>query len=283
METSQIEIVNKDKSTNQINLYTASSKQNPVFVIFPAMGVRASYYELLAEKLVQHGFNAATVDLRGNGNSSIRPSGKVDFTYQDQLEQDYSSSLQKIKKVFPSNKIFLLGHSLGGQLGTLFASRYTGIIDGLILIACCSVYYKGWNGFQSMKTYVGTQFSYIIAMILGYFPGKKIGFGGLEAKGVIKDWSQQARSGKYILAPNDFDYEAALKKLKIPVLALSFQSDTLAPQKAVQHLCSKLGNQDLVKHLHLLNSDTRNDHFSHFNWVKKSDNIITIIAEWLNK
>ena len=272
----QIEIQNADTSTNKITVFeTIVNSETPVIIIFPAMGVRASFYEPLANALAAQGYIAVTADLRGHGNSNIRPNKKVDFGYKDQLDQDYTHTVQVVKTIYPSNPIHLLGHSLGGQLACLYAARHPEQVQGLVLIACCSVYYKGWVGIQRPAIYLSTQFMRGLANLLGYFPGKKVGFGGLEAKSVMRDWSQQARTGKYILANDTFDYEDGLNQLDIPVLAISFASDNFAPKKAVQHLLGKFKNKNRIHHVDL----PKDLKFSHFNWVKKHEKVVELIKE----
>lgn len=276
-----IDISNEDGSTSKITHFTSNSNPSKsVIIIFPAMGVRGSYYENLAKQISEFGFEAIITDLRGIGNSSVRPSKKVDFGYHEMLELDYKSILGKMKSIFPDKKIYALGHSLGGQLASLFTAKYSNSFDGLILIACCSVYYKGW-GSKQYPTLLATQFFKFVSVLLGYFPGRKIGFGGTEAKTVISDWSNQSRTGKYMVKKDKFNYEVALQKVDVPILAISFQADTYAPRKAVEHLLDKFGANEKKKYIHLENDDPRNKNYSHFNWVKKPKEIVMMIEEWI--
>ena len=276
-----IDIQIKDGSTSKITHYSAKSNQSKsVIIIFPAMGVRGSYYGMLGKQISEAGFEVIITDLRGIGNSSVRPNKKVDFGYHEMLELDYKSILGKVKYLFPNKKIYALGHSLGGQLASLFSAKNSNSFDGLILIACCSVYFKGW-GSKQLPTLFMTQFFYFVSVLLGYFPGKKIGFGGTEAKTVINDWSNQSRTGKYILKNDDFNYEAGLEKITIPILAISFQEDTFAPPKAVEHLIGKFGNNTKKEYIYLKNDDPRNENFNHFNWVKKPKKIVNVLEKWI--
>ena len=140
------------------------------------------------------------------------------------------------------------------------------------MLACCSVYYKGW-GSKQYPTLIATQMFRVVSILLGYFPGKKLGFGGTEAKTVMRDWSEQSRTGKYKVKNDNFDYEKALGELDIPIFAISFQQDTFAPQKAVNFLLQKFKGASQVTYEYLLFDDPRNKKFNHFNWVKKPDTI----------
>ena len=270
-----------DDTSNQLGIFEpVKNDSKAILLIFPAMGVRASYYQKLAETFADRHYTAITADLRGHGHSSERPSRKRSFGYSEIVQYDYPEIVNSVKKNYPDQPVFILGHSLGGQLGALYLSKNPKAIDGLILVACCSVYYKGWPGWGKYRALLGTQFINLIGYTLGYYPGHKMGFGGLEARGVIRDWSRQSRTGKYLVDNSDFDFEAGLKKIDVPVFALSFQGDDFAPKQAVEHLLGKM-DQAQKSHLHLVKESARNLGYNHFSWAKKPEGAVDIVAEWI--
>lgn len=270
----------KDNSTTKITIY-GQANSGPILLIFPAMGVKASYYEPFAEALADLGLTTITADLRGLGHSSIRPSRAVDYGYADMLDLDYRGIFDQVEKEFPERPRFVLGHSLGGQLASLFLSRYPEEAKGLILIAACSVYYKGWAGIQQFRTWFGTQSFGAIARTLGYFPGHKLGFGGMGSKTTLLDWSRQARTGRYELSNSDFDYESALRRLKTPVLAISIEGDNLAPRKAMENLYQKFDSSIEVKHLHVSAQESQVLNLGHFNWARQPAYFVSEIKNWI--
>lgn len=263
--TTKMTIFGKDKAMNQA-----------LILIFPAMGVSASYYKPFAEELVKQGMLVVTADLRGHGHSSVRPSRQTDYGYHEMIEIDYKGIIEKVNIDYPNHKKYLLGHSLGGQIGSLYLSKYGGGFSGLILVACCSVYYKSWKGMSKYGTWIGTQMASWAGTIMGYYPGKKLGFAGTEGKTVMKDWSQQARTGKYIIRHNSHDFEASLKKMNLPVLVISFKGDELAPKAAVEHLYQKFSPNAPLRHHHV--GEKGGERYSHFNWVKKSGKVVELIG-----
>jgi predicted alpha/beta hydrolase len=74
----------------------------------------------------------------------------------------------------------------------------------------------------------------------GALPGRRIGFGGQEARGVIRDWSRSAMSGRYAAAGLDADLEAAMARVAVPVAAVVKTGDWLAPASSLRFLLSKL-------------------------------------------
>ncbi|OQY00595.1 MAG: hypothetical protein B6I20_08535 [Bacteroidetes bacterium 4572_117] len=274
----ELQIVTADSTRNIINIYQPFFVRNvPVIVIMPALGVKAEYYGPFAMALKNKGYIAISVDLRGNGKSSVKSVKKRNFGYHEMLSFDWPAILEKVNKHFPENKIYLLGHSLGGQLNVLYASQYSQLISGLILVASCSVHYKGWSFPHNLGVLAATQLARLLVKVLGYFPGKKIGFAGTEAKNVILDWAYNARTGRYKVLKSVIDFERDIQKIKLPVFAISFQADKLAPQKAVQGLISKM-NIATVNHKHYNGTD-----LDHFNWVKDNNFVVSEIVKWLNK
>ncbi|NRB51590.1 MAG: alpha/beta fold hydrolase [Saprospiraceae bacterium] len=256
-------------------------KQGSVFICLSAMGVAGSYYKKLAEHLAAKGHVAFTTDYRGIGHSSVRPP-KADFGYKEIIEYDYKGIIETVISAFPEHPIYLFGHSLGGQLGGLYLGRYLPKqVKGIILIASCSVYYRGWPGLMAYATLFGTQLFALISRGLGYFPGKKLGFGGTEATTVMRDWSRQARTGKYLLGGSDFDYEGALAELKTPVLAISIQGDRLAPKTAIMNLYQKYHASAPIHHHHLSSQEAGIPKLNHFNWARQPSGVIKVVQSWL--
>jgi predicted alpha/beta hydrolase len=274
-------LTNPDGSATKVKLFMAENPKAQL-VLFPAMGVFAKYYIPLAEELANNGYSVALADLRGDDTSSVRPKRGVDFSYTDAIHQDLNSVVEFIHTSFPSDPLYLFGHSLGGQLSCLYAAKHPEKVDGLILSATCSVYYRGWNGFAGYRILAGTQFANLVAKTMGYFPGKKIGFGGIEAKSMIRDWSRQSRTGVYKLKNDAFDYESVLRELKKPILSISYEGDSLAPKGAVDHMLGKMSAAN-SEHLHLSKSDPRNDGYNHFNWAKKPKKLVSVIHDWLQE
>lgn len=279
MEPVLTPITHKDGTHTSLRHFIPQEDKGTVLLMFPAMGVTASYYDALGGALAEKGIHVFAVDLRGNGHSSIRPSRKLNFGYADQLNHEYTDSVQHVREHFPDHKLLLSGHSLGGQLACLYASRATHRIDGLLLVASCSVYYGGYTGMAAVRTLLGTQFLFLVSATLGYLPGKQVGFGGLEARGVISDWSRQARTGRYRLNGDPVDYEQTLAELQLPILAVSIAGDDLAPPSAVDHLLGKMSSAQ-IEHLHLKKDDPRNDGYNHFNWARKPEKMLGIVTDW---
>jgi predicted alpha/beta hydrolase len=242
------------------------------------MGVAARYYEPLLRALWTSGLNAAAFDLRGHGHSSVRASRSIDFGYNEILTRDFPCAIQEAARIFPRCPIFILGHSLGGQLACLYAAATEERIAGLILVASGSVYYRSWAFPWSWLVLFFTGAARIIAEIVGYFPGRQFGFGGREARRVMRDWSAQARTGRYQTSSSVIDFDSLLTTATMPVLAITLCGDRLAPHGAVRHLCSKMVR---AKTEHRCVKIVGGRRRAHFQWVGESGVIIPHVLRWL--
>ena len=252
----------------------------PVAVCTPAMGVRAAFYEPLAYNLCANGLNVVTADLRGLGESSVRVGRGTDFGYHEMLTHDWPAIVDAVRDRFPRNRIFLVGHSLGGQLNVLYASLHPQRIDGLVLVASCSVFYKGWRFPANLGIWLGTQTARLLAVLLGYFPGRLIGFGGTAARTVIRDWAHNARTGRYDLVNSPHDFDTRLKHLRRPVLAVSIAGDGFAPPRALVNLCRKFPDAPLT-HWLVQPGELESEGLDHFGWVRHSGPIAARIGAWV--
>ncbi|WP_367390345.1 alpha/beta fold hydrolase [Lewinella sp. LCG006] len=275
----------RDGSTNQASIFPAPEEATAIIICLPALGVRASYYHDFAQALSEQAFHVVTIDWRGHGHSNLRAGRSIDFGYEE-LVNDLQELLDYVENWFSVMPVYVVGHSLGGQIASLCAARYPGLIQGLVLIASCSVYYKGWEGLGAWRVWLAAKLFHPISKIVGYFPGRSIGFGDREARKVMHDWCYNGLYGKYRLAGSLFDYEAALQKMETPSLAISIAGDELAPIKATENLVKKFANttpqMPLNGRIHLvLWQDENGQGYNHFNWAKQPQEIIHQITSWI--
>lgn len=263
----------------EITLFPSpGAEASPVVLCLPAMGVPARSYEGLAMALAMTGLHVITADLRGTGLSSVRASRQIDFGYHEMLTRDLPAIVARIRSLFPDRDLYLLGHSLGGQLSALYAASRPAQVAGLILVATGSVYWRGWDFPMNLGILAGTQIAGVIASVLGYFPGKKVGFAGLEGKRVMRDWARTARTGRYRIENDETDYEVTLQGLRAPVLAIAIAGDAFAPERAVRNLCNKLKGTNLT-HARLASGGS--GVAPHFSWLKQPGPVIGEIDAWL--
>lgn len=256
------------------------NKIQPLILCMPALGVAARSYRTLAESLARTGCAVVTADLRGAGESSVRASRETDFGYHETIAVDLPAIVTAVRSRHPDGPLFLLGHSLGGQLGALFTAIHLDKVSGLILIASCSVYYKGWGFPIGLGVLVGTQLAAVIAQLLGYFPGRKLGFGGTEARRLMRDWARNARTGRYDVENNAHDFEDMMARAELPVLSVSIKDDTFAPEDACRNLVKKLKSASVTTKRVAV--DGESGKARHFNWLRSPTAVVSEIDDWLS-
>lgn len=274
----KIAVTTHDDHQFELLAFPAEHSDAPVFLICPAMAVKAQYYTPFAEALQTAGFNAVLMEMRGLGSSNKQPHKGDDFSYHHLVDIDWDLAVDTVRAAHPNSKIVLLGNSLGGQMSALYMAANPQKVDALILIASCSVHYKAYK--NKLGTLLGTHTLAAAASLFGYAPGDKLGFAGKEAKGVIYDWAYNARSGKYRATGSANDFEALLSKVNKPVLSISLAKDQLAPKAACEALLAKLPNCDIT-HWHLSAQDLGLEKVSHYSWAKQPAPFVPRIQEWL--
>ena len=169
------------------------------------------------------------------------------------------------------------GHSLGGQLSLLYASLHPTEFAGLLLVASGAPYWRRFR--HGWLIGVAYALAPLLAGLLGYLPGRRIGFGGNEARGVIADWARTGRTGLYAAAGMPQDFERQLASLQLPSLALRLRDDWLAPQASLDWLLGKLGPAE--RSVDVITPQELGGPADHFGWMKTPAPIAAHIARWL--
>ncbi|MFE0107299.1 alpha/beta fold hydrolase [Streptomyces sp. NPDC059009] len=254
----------------------------PAVLILPAMGTPARFYRAFARELHAAGLTAVTVDLRGQGEATphITDPRCRDHGYRTLVEQDFPAVVEAVRKELGADApLFLLGHSLGGQLALVHAALGIGPgVDGVALVACGSVWFRAYGWRRGPRLLLGEAAIAGLATLLGRWPGKRFGFGGDQAKGVMRDWARQGRTGRYGAKGSALDYEAALAALDLPVLAVSVEHDRLAPPGALAHLVGKAPHARVTRHRYT--SEEAGGRLDHFAWARSGGALARRVADW---
>jgi predicted alpha/beta hydrolase len=247
----------------------------------PAMGVAARHYVPLAAHCAEQGMACAMHEWRGIGSSSLRAGRTRDWSYRELL-RDIGASLDAARAASPGLIWSLGGHSLGGQLALLFACQNRAPVDGLVLISSGTPYWRNFRWPQRWPLRAAFTLAPVVAAAWGYYPGRRLGFGGNESRGVIRDWTRSARSGRYAISGQHSDVEAALANVHQPVLVLHARDDRLVPQAAIDHLLAKLPNA-AREQIDLDAADFGMAAVGHFGWMQAPQPVARAIAAWIQR
>jgi len=108
-----------------------------------------------------------------------------------------------------------------------------------------------------------------LTCVFGYLPGHLVGFGGPQARTLMREWSQAIRHGRY---PGFAERERLA--VTVPALAVHYAGDGYAPQRSAAALASALGGN-----LRSLDSDRPGN--PHASWARHPGTTVACIEEWL--
>ncbi|GLQ96286.1 hypothetical protein GCM10007863_07040 [Dyella mobilis] len=244
------------------------------------MGVPAKHYLPLAEAFAARGIAVALHEWRGIGSSDRRAGRRHDWGYRELLEADLPAGLELARWQFGGARPWLGGHSLGGQLSCLYASLQPGQLEGLALIASGAPYWRCFSRGRWIRA------AYLLASplarLIGHLPGRRLGFGGNEARGVIRDWSRSGRTGLYSADGMPVDFSRQLASVPLPIFALRLCNDWLAPAASLDWLLDQMPQASkqvggvTPEQLDGLRAD-------HFGWMKTPDALVTQLIEWMDR
>ena len=206
----------------------------------PALGVAARHYLPLAEALAARGVAAFVHEWRGHGSSSLRARRGVDWGYRELLALDIPASQAVIADTLGDLPRALGGHSLGGQLACCRLALAPDAADTLWMVASGAPYWRAFPMPHRAWLPLAYRFLPWLASANGALPGRRIGFGGNEAAGLVRDWARTALGGRYAAAGLDADLEAGLARLDRPVHGLLLARDWLAPRGSLEFLLGKM-------------------------------------------
>jgi len=238
----------------------------------PALGVAARHYLPLAQALAAHGIATWLHEWRGHGSSSLRPSRQLDWGYRELLTQDLPASLAAL----PDTPVLLGGHSLGGQLACCLAGLQPAQVAGIGLVAAGSPW---WRGFPAPRRWLLPGAYRLLAWIArrnGTLPGRRLGFAGTEARGLIHDWSQVGLTGRYAARGMELDLEAALAGVRMPLRAVLLEQDWLAPAGSLQALLARM--PQAPAQVAMFNADALGARADHFAWMAQPGTVAASLA-----
>jgi predicted alpha/beta hydrolase len=230
------------------------------------MGIAARHFLPFADAIAARGIAAFVSDWRGLGSSSVRASRDCDWGYRELLTQDLPAVESAVAQIVPGVRRIAGGHSLGGQLACVRAGLAPGSADALWLVASGT---PEWRAFP-LRTRWWLPGAYHlldgIAKACGKLPGRRIGFGGEESRGVMRDWTRSGLTGVYAAEGFDVNLELALRRVALPIRAVRMSHDWLAPESSLRALLEKMPEaQPRIAVLDVAAPNVRADHYA---WMK---------------
>jgi len=295
-------------------------KFNEPVVLCHGMGANRNNFDLmddrsLARDLRDRGFDVWSVELRGTGFSS-RPKWYQPHRwtqgFDDYLEQDLPAALTLVRKATGAERVWWVGHSMGGLLGyARLGKRGQHGLAGLVAVS--SPLYLG----QSRMVRMLRPFVWLMTLTrvvafrpaarffspyMGWPPGwisrVSISKGGMRGPvlrrcmvnlventtaNVLRQFLRWSKTDAFESRTGDEDYLENLNKIKEPVLIVAADADNLAPPRAVEPAYERIGSGD--KQLRIFGGDRGDDcEFGHGDILLGDNSRETVfleIIEWL--
>lgn len=262
-------------ATTIVHVAESEDADSPVVLVLPAMGVPAGYYGPFVDDLATHGVTAAVADYPGQGESRPAVDRAHDHGYTE-LAHEWLPRVIKTLRREHTGPLITLGHSLGGHILLAHLAGDEPLPDAVVLIGAGSPY---WRAVQGMRTLAQTQFMALVARLCGVWPGDRLGFGGVQARTLIREWAAFARTDR--LSPGGTSVAAPLRHRSLDVLVVDLDGDHLAPAAAVDALVAKLPSAQVERFTFTKGPDDPGRPVSHTSFARSPELIGERIATWV--
>ena len=197
-------------------------------------GLTHIVWSLHEQFYASQGFNILSVDLPGHGNSE-GPSLKS--------IEEISDWVKSLMNVLDIKKIIIIGHSQGCLVGIDFASRYSNLINDLVLVA--GSYKMPVN--QDLIDYAEAGDEKVILLMMKWgYEGSKAFIGGNPIKKIINS-SREIREVLAVDLNACNNYKSgkeSLEKINCPTLCIFGDLDKMVPLEVGNKMASMIKNSE---------------------------------------
>jgi predicted alpha/beta hydrolase len=248
-----------------VTRFAAEGASAGTLALSGAMGVRQDFYAPLASFYAANGYHVLTFDYRGMGWSRNARLRGFEADVSIWAERDLNAMLHEARKPAPGLPLYVLGHSLGGQI--LGVAPDNAMVRAAVTVTAGSGYYR-YN--DRIPLQVRTFWFAAIPMLtplFGYFPGKALRMVGDLPRGVAWQWRKWCLDPEYLLCEGP-RYRAAFDRVKAPVISYSFEDDTIITKPAIDHLHT-LYRAARVERRHVSPADVGEERIGHFGFFSE--------------
>ncbi|HEY0975363.1 MAG TPA: alpha/beta fold hydrolase [Solimonas sp.] len=258
---------------------STTSPTRGAIVIAPALGVPRAFYTRYAAYLASRGYHALLFDYRGIGGSGAEID-LAEVRLEHWGERDLQAALIAARREFGVGPLYLVGHSIGGQVPGL--SPASEGLSGLVLVAASAPHPSRYR----LRDRLPIEFMWrVLVPLLGrgrVFPARKVGFASVDLPGsVVRRWRDWGLTRDYLFDGRHGLDTARYARLHQPVLAYSFADDAYASREAVSALLAHYPAAR-IEHRHV--EPMAGKRLGHFGYFRDSqrDTLWAQTVDWLS-
>lgn len=251
--------------------HSSPDPQRPVVIINAATSVRCRHYSRFAAYLFCHGFDVMTYDYRGIGESRSESIKGLRASWTDWGALDFEAMLKRAQQEFPGQPIDVVGHSFGGCAAGLAASGR--VIRRLVTVGAQFAYWRDYSPEQRWRMFGKWHVVMpLMALLCGYFPGKRIGWLEDTPTGVVCDWStptaryEQRPSGRTLMKKTG---AVPFANVRAQTLAISLSDDPYGTTPAIERLLDYFSNATKT-HWRIAPQDIGEQQVGHFGFFRSA-------------
>lgn len=242
-----------------------ASNADPIgtVIVNPATGVLARYYHRYARFLAGHGFDVLTYDYRGIGLSRPKRLRGCGYRWRDWGERDFEAAIRFIEQHGRSDRLFVVGHSIGGFLPGL--AKSAGRIARMLTVGAQYAWWGDYTAHRRFSLFLKWHMAMpALTYAFGYFPGRRLGWLEDLPAGVAHEWS--FRGSRFERSHPRTERRRVLEliaNVSAPIMAVGICDDELGTPAAIRRT---LGYFTGVKRTAVLlrPSDYSRDTIGHF-------------------
>lgn len=283
----------KDLTLKRFHIESANSQQLTAYcyesvtplkagvVIGPAIAVKQSFYSSFASYLAAQGFRVWTFDYDGIGESQHASMRYCDANVSSWLYADYELVVQHASDTMADLPLFVLGHSLGGQIAPMLPSLSK--LSGIINISVGSGARRHMSPrLKRLTPLLWHVIAPALCSVCGYFPGAKVGIMGDIPKNAMSQWKEWCLDNDYLLGAEP-DATSAYASVTCPIFSLFFTDDELLAESGASWLHQAFTKTSLDYRV-VKASDFDSPGIGHFGFFKNRhrEQLWPLVSRWLD-
>lgn len=209
-------------------------------IITAATGAKASYYWRYAMFLASHGFSSVVADYRGVGRSV--PDGGLrgmSTRWHEWGTLDVDAVIGWALDDGPDRTVVAVGHSFGGLAVCL--APHARAVSRLLMVGAQHAHWPDYaRRARPQMVWRWHLVMPVISTLLGFFPGRRLGWMEDVPRGVALDWARGRSNFARTIGRDGDAIMARLTQLDFDILAVAATDDPFATSTATDRLLGYL-------------------------------------------